>query len=91
MSDLEKYIKTRKKSDRVFAKNYEKDYMDFQISVTLKTLREAAGLTQEELAKKMHTQKSAISRLENKADDIRISTLFKMANILGKHVHISIT
>lgn len=90
MSNLNHYIKKRKISDKAFSKNYEKGYADFKISVILRTLREEAGLTQEELANKMHTQKSAISRIENKSEDIRISTLFKLAEVLGKQVHINI-
>lgn len=91
MSDLKQYIKKRRNSDAVFAENYDEGYADFKISVLLRTLREESGLTQEELAEKMHTQKSAISRIENKSEDIRMSTLFKFATVLGKHVHISIT
>ena len=91
MSDLKKYIKKRKAYDKAFAKNYEENYADFKISAMLRTLREEAGLTQEELATKMHTQKSAISRIENKSEDIRVSTLFKFAAVLGKHVQISIS
>jgi HTH-type transcriptional regulator / antitoxin HipB len=91
MSDLKKYIKKRKARDQAFAKNYEENYMDFKISTILRTLREEAGLTQEELAKKMRTQKSAISRMENKAENIHLATLFKLAKILGKRVQISIS
>jgi DNA-binding XRE family transcriptional regulator len=90
MSDLRHYIKKRKNSDKVFAKNYESGYADFKVSVILRAMREEAGLTQEALAQKMHTQKSAISRMENKAEDIRLSTLIKVATILGKQVRISI-
>lgn len=90
MSDLKKYINRRKSIDNSFAKDYEAGYADFKISVILKKLREDAGVTQEELASKMHTKKSAISRIENKADDILISTLIKFAAVLGKRVHIKI-
>ena len=41
--------------------------------------REEAGLTQKQLAKK-----SAISRIGNHAEDIRPSTLEKIAQALGK-------
>jgi HTH-type transcriptional regulator / antitoxin HipB len=90
MSDLQKYIKERKSWDKGFADSYDEGYLDFKISIVLKQLREEAGFTQEELAEKMHTKKSAISRIENKAEDIRLSTLFKFAATLGKHVYINI-
>jgi HTH-type transcriptional regulator/antitoxin HipB len=54
-----------------------KGYADFKVGVMLRALREESRFTQEELAYKMRTQKSVISRIENKAEDIRISTLFK--------------
>ncbi len=80
----------RKASDKAFAKNYDENYTDFKVSVMLRELREKAGLTQEELANKMHTQKSAISRIENKSENIRVATLFKFATALGKTVQIRI-
>ena len=90
MSNLRQYIKKRKTSDKAFSRNYEEGYADFKISVILRTLREEAGLTQQELANKMHTQKSAISRIENKSEDVRVSTLLRFAEVLGKQVHINI-
>lgn len=53
-------------------------------------MREDAGLTQEELAVKLKTKKTAISRIENHAEDIKISTLEKVAAVLGKKIKISI-
>ncbi|MDR4504895.1 MAG: helix-turn-helix transcriptional regulator [Candidatus Scalindua sp.] len=90
MSDLQDYIKKRKVRDPEFAKNFESGYEQFKIGVMLKTAREEAGLTQEELAKKLHTKKSAISRIENHAEDIKLSTLEKFANALGKHLKLEV-
>jgi transcriptional regulator with XRE-family HTH domain len=47
-------------------------------------------LTQEELAGKLNTKKSAISRIENHSEDIRLSTLFHSAEALGKKLQVSI-
>lgn len=90
MSDLKQYVKKRKATDKTFAKNYDEGYTEFKIGHVLRTLRLEAGITQDELAHAIHTQKSAISRIENQADDIRLSTLFKIAEVLGKQVNISI-
>jgi HTH-type transcriptional regulator / antitoxin HipB len=90
MSDLRRYINKRKKIDTTFAENFDEGYVDFQIGLLIRRLRKKAGLTQLELARKLHTQKSAISRIENQSEDIRISTLFKIAAALGKHVDIHI-
>jgi len=90
MSDLRVYIDGRKKRDPEFAENYDKGYQDFKLGVMLRQAREAAGLTQEELATKISTKKTAISRIENHAEDIKLSTLEKFANALGKQLTISV-
>lgn len=90
MSDLKRYIKDRKQRDRAFALNYDQGYEDFKIGVMLRQAREAAGLSQEDLARRVKTQKTAISRIENHAEDIKLSTLKKVASALGKHVTIAI-
>ena len=91
MSDLKKYIKERKKRDKVFAKGLDEGYEQFKIGVVLRQAREEAGITQEELARRLKTRKTAISRIENHAEDIKLSTLERVAGALGKRLQISIT
>lgn len=88
MSDLKKYVATRKETDEDFARNYNEGYQLFKIGV--KEAREAAGITQEELATRLSTKKSAISRIENHAEDIKLSTLEKFASSLGKSLEVRI-
>jgi ribosome-binding protein aMBF1 (putative translation factor) len=90
MSDLQKYIKKRKKKDSEFAKDFDSGYEQFKIGVFLKQAREEAGLSQEELAAKLKTKKSAISRIENHAEDIKLSTLEKFAHALGKQLRLEV-
>lgn len=90
MSDLQEYIKDRKKRDKEFAKGFDEGYDNFKIGVLFRVSREQAGLTQEEVARKLGTKKSAISRIENHAEDIRLSTLHKYAKALGKKVNLEI-
>ena len=90
MSDLRKYVKRRKTHDRPFAKDYDTGYEQFKIGVLLKQAREEAGLTQAELAARLHTKKTAISRIENHAEDIKLSTLEKIANALGKQLRVEV-
>jgi len=86
MDDLDKYITKRKARSEDFAKDFDVGYEEFKIGVVLRQVREQAGITQEELAQKLHTKKSAISRIENHAEDIRLSTLRDMAKALGKQL-----
>jgi len=90
MSDLNKYIAKRKKGDSEFAKEFEEGYQEFKIGEMLKQARKETGFTQEEIAIAMHTQKSAISRIENHAQDIRLSTLQAFAHIMGKKLKIEL-
>ncbi|MCP4217724.1 MAG: helix-turn-helix transcriptional regulator, partial [bacterium] len=55
-----------------------------------KQARIEAGLTQEEIAQKLHTKKSAISRIENHAEDIKLSTLKKFALAVGKNLKLQV-
>jgi HTH-type transcriptional regulator/antitoxin HipB len=90
MDDLDKYVEKRKKRSSAFARGFETGYEEFKIGVMLRMAREEAGMTQEELAKRLRTKKSAISRIENHAEDIRLSTLEKVAEAIGKRLTLKI-
>jgi transcriptional regulator with XRE-family HTH domain len=49
-----------------------------------------AGLTQDQIAKRLKTTKSVISRMENHAIDIRLSTLDKFARAAGRKIHVAL-
>jgi HTH-type transcriptional regulator / antitoxin HipB len=88
MSDVKRYVQKRAEDDAEFAQNYEVGYADFKIGVILRQARESAGLTQEEVARRLQTKKSAISRIENHADDVRLSTLRRYADAVGASLQI---
>ena len=90
MDDLERYIEKRKKLSRTFADGFETGYEQFRIGVMLRAAREEAGLTQDQSAERLRTKKSAISRIENHAEDIRLSTLEKFAEAIGKRLTLKI-
>ena len=60
-----------------------------QLAAALKNARKAQGLMQLELADKIGTTKSAISRLEHGTGDLRLSTLRKLAAALGLRLDIT--
>lgn len=90
MSYLQQYIKKRKARDPEFAKGYDAGYEQFKIGVMLKQARLEAGITQEELAARLQTKKTAISRIENHAEDIKLSTLERFAEAIGKRLTLKI-
>ncbi len=69
---------------------YEDEAQTFILAECLKDERKKAGLTQEQLAERIGTKKSYISKLENGHGDIQLSTLFRIFNGLGKRVAVSI-
>ena len=82
-----KYGKTGTKARNSF----EKRAQYFVISEMLKDGRKKAKLTQEQLAEKVGTRKSYISRLENGKCDIQLSTLYRIFEFgLGKKVNLLI-
>jgi ribosome-binding protein aMBF1 (putative translation factor) len=88
--DLEKYISKRKRKDKIFAVDFEVGYENFKIGVLLKQAREDAGISQEELANRLNIHKSAISRIENHSEDMRLSTLKEYLEAVGKKLSLRI-
>ena len=89
MNDLEKYITKRENKSPGFQKAVMDEFNNLKIGSQIKELRTKKGMTQEEFAKKMKTTKSAVSRLENHTESIRLSTLEKVADVLGKRLIVS--
>jgi len=72
VSDFQKYLANRKKVNAELADSYDEGYQAFQFGVLLKEARKGAGLTQLDLAFKLQTQKSAISRIESHSEDVKL-------------------
>lgn len=88
--DLEIFIDKKKAKSSEFTESFEEGYLNFKIGVILRQAREELGATQSDVAKKLNTTKSVISRMENHAEDIKLSTLTKYAKALGKKVKLEI-
>ncbi len=89
MSDIEKYIAKREIKSPGFRKMVEEEYENLKLGEEIRQMRLSMGMTQEELAKKMSTTKSAISRLENHSESVRLATIEKVARVFKKKVEIN--
>ena len=70
---------------------YEAEFEAFKLGVMLQELRKEKGMTQEQLADKCGTTKTYISRIENDASDIRLSTLMRIIREgLGGYLRLSV-
>jgi ribosome-binding protein aMBF1 (putative translation factor) len=69
----------------------ENDYENFKIGAMILEARKEKGLTQDELAKKIGSTKSYISKIENDIKEVRLSTLKKIIELgLGGQLNLSI-
>ena len=76
--------------DKKFKEAFEQECKNLIISEKIAQLRHKAHLTQEELAEKVHTTKSAISRYENNEyQGYSVSLLQKIASACGADLRIS--
>lgn len=83
MDDLDRYIARRDARDPGYAARFERESAAFRAGLRLQLAREDAGMTQQQVAERMGTRKSAISRMENHAGDMRLSTLQRYAEAVG--------
>jgi len=74
-------------------KNYDELTPAYELRRKLVSLRHHSGLTQEDVAEKLHTQKSNISRLEsvNSIISPKLSTISDYAEAVGYDVKIEFT
>ena len=69
----------------------EEGYKAFKIGAMLHQARIEKGMTQQELADKVGTTKSYISKLENNLKEVKISTLKKIVEVgLGGKLELSV-
>lgn len=69
----------------------EAGYQNFKIGALIHEARLEKGMTQEELAEKVGTTKSYISKIENNVKEVRISTLQKIVEVgFGGQLQLSI-
>ena len=70
---------------------WEQEFEAFKIGVIIHEMRKRRNLTQQQLADKCGTTKSYISRIENDASDIRLSTLMRIIRLgLDANLHLHI-
>lgn len=70
---------------------FEDGYEAFKLGVMLQEMRKQKNMTQAQLAEKCGTTKNYISRIENNASDIRLSTLMRIVREgFGGHLKLSV-
>lgn len=86
-----KELKKKALQNADFRREYEKHDLAFEIGQMIVEARILKGLTQQELAKLVHTKQPSIARLENGQQLPSLSFLKKIAKALKYNLIISIT
>ena len=81
-----KEVKRELLKDPEFAEEYEALRPEYELAGSLIALRIERGLTQQEVAQKMNTTQSVISRLESGSANPSLATLKRLADALGARV-----
>lgn len=84
-------IKTKLMQDKAFVEEYDRLKPRYKMISLLITERKKQNLTQEELALRMGTKKSNISRLESGNYNPSLDFLSKIAEALGKELVLSLS
>ena len=69
-------------------RHYSDEGLLVRIGREIRILRESSHMTQGELAKKLSFKKEAVARIEKGGYNMRLNTLFKIANIFGRRLKI---
>ena len=85
----EEYVKRRAARDADFRKALEELRPQYEFRRVLIGARIAAGLTQAQLAERLGTTQSAVSRLESGVQTPTLDTLYRLAEVLSVDFTIS--
>ena len=78
-----KYLKTKKARDA-----YNEEHIRASVAIQIAVLRNHKSMTQQNLAKLLHTTQQTVSKLEKTDNNVTLSTLEKIAEIFGKRLQI---
>ena len=83
-------VHNRLMKDEEFKAEYEKLKPRYELIAQIVDARNKLEITQEELAQRVGTQKSNISRFESGSYNPSLDFITKIARSLGKEIHISL-
>jgi transcriptional regulator with XRE-family HTH domain len=88
-TNFDKYLEEQLR-DPDFARQFERAGEAWDVALQLAALRESAGLSQKDLARKLKTSQQQISRLESPSyEGHSLSMLRRVAAVLGAKVRLS--
>ena len=75
--------------DKDFKQAFEEEDIFARVAVEISKAREEQGLSQKDLAERLHTTQQTVSRLENPHNrSFSLATLIKLARVFHKNIEI---
>ena len=88
MTNLDQYLKKQLK-DKAFADRFRKEGAAWDVALQIAALREGAGLSQKDLARRLGTSQQQVSRLESPSyEGHSLSMLRRVAEALNAEIHV---
>ncbi len=82
------YLKEELK-DPEFKKAFDREEIFAELAIQIAKFRQASGLSQKNLAKRLHTTQQTVSRLESASNhSLSLNTLIKLAEVLHRRIKI---
>lgn len=88
-SSLDK-LKAKMFKDPEVEAEYERLENEFAVAEALLRMRKSAGLTQEELAQRMHTNRTQVTKIESGTNNTKIDSLVRYARACGRDINWSL-
>jgi len=88
MSWTDEYVAEQKAKSPLFAYEYDKECERLEMAVALIQIREAEGLSQRQLAKKVGKPQSTIARIESGKMNVSFDVLSDIVHVLGRKLKI---
>jgi len=90
MKTLKQLEKELCKDEPGLSELIEEELERLKISESLKAARKAAGMTQAQVAERMHVNRAYVAQLEGKPQNVTVSTLVKYTNAIGGMIDVKI-
>jgi HTH-type transcriptional regulator/antitoxin HipB len=87
MSEIQRYIDEQLRNDPEFKQAWEESEAAFQLAQQVIRLRKENGWTQQQLAERLGTTQSVISRIEN-MENVSVEYLGRIARTFGRRLKI---
>ena len=90
-TNFDSYLEEQLK-DPAFADRFEQAGEAWQVAMQIAALRQQAGVSQKDLARRLHTSQQQVSRLESPSyEGHSLSMLRRVAEALGATIHVTFT